>query len=287
MKTLDQIYRYISDCRFPDEDWQKILTYCRRRYRGGKIHKALYPKSDSTFNHFRKWVNDGFGAGDMVSYGKTMGVVGSSTPSGITLAAYCDYEGNLIIRDMEVQDPERLLPLENTRQVDLKRLIFEKGMAFYVRTGKFNKLYTPEKYFYVIIDNPRDEYPGVGMYLESDKSKHHFVAYLSKDKLELDCWINSDYTPLKPATEADIKRLHSATSKAGWSYNERCHKFIKTPQRGQDNVYWYLNDRFELVMDRDNGAKKHKERWDAGNYILDYTEGVLFMQEVRQMRGKA
>lgn len=287
MKTLDQIYRYISDCRFPDEDWQKILTYCRRRYRGGKIHKALYPKSDSTFNHFRKWVSDGFGAGDMVSYGKTMGVVGSSTPSGIILAAYCDYEGNLIIQDMKVQDPERLLPLEEARQVDLKRLIFEKGMAFYVRNGKFDKLYTPEKYFYVTIDNPRDEYPSVGMYLESYKSKHHFVAYLSNDKLEMDCWINSNYTPLKPATEADIKRLHSVTSKAGWSYNERCHQFIKAPQRGQDNVYWYLNDRFELVMDRDNGAKKHKERWEAGNYILDYTEGVLFMQEVRQMRGKA
>ena len=41
MKTLDQIYRYTSDCQFSDGDWQKILDYCRKLYGGGKIHKAM------------------------------------------------------------------------------------------------------------------------------------------------------------------------------------------------------------------------------------------------------
>ena len=41
MKTLDQIIRYTSQCRFPDDDWQKVLAYCRERFKGGKIHKAL------------------------------------------------------------------------------------------------------------------------------------------------------------------------------------------------------------------------------------------------------
>lgn len=125
------------------------------------------------------------------------------------------------------------------------------------------------------------------MYLESDKSKHHFAAFLCGKILQMDCWIDTNYTPLQSASEADIQRLHSATSKKGWSYNERCHKFIKTPKRGKNNVYWYLNDRFELVMDRDNGTKKHTERLEAGNYILDYTEGLMFMKEVKKMRGKA
>lgn len=287
MKTLNQIYRYTSDCRFPDEDWEKVLAYCRKRFKGGKIHKALYPKADSTYRQFRKWIESGLGAGDYVSYGNTMGIVGSSTPSGIILAAYCDYEGNLIINDMKVLEPERLQLLEEPRLSAFKQLIFEKGLDFYVRNGKFDKLYTPEKYFYATIERPNSDEVGVGMYLESDNSNHHFLAYLCGDKLQMDCWINSDYTPLKPATEADIKRLHAAASKDGWSYNERAHKFIKIPQKSTNNVYWYLNDRFELVMDRDNGAKKHQERWNAGNYILDYTEGLLFMREVKMMRGKA
>lgn len=287
MKTFNQIYRYTSDCCFPDEDWQRVLEYCRDHFEGGKIRKALAPKSNSTYEQFQDWIKTGFGPGDMVSYGNTMGVVGSSTPDGIVLAAYCDYEGNLIINDMEVLEPERLKPLEERRKVELKRLMFEKGVDFYVRDGKVDKLYTPEKYFYVTIENPDKDKPNIGMYLESDNSKHHFLAYLDGNKLRMDCWVDPKYTPLKSATEADIKRLHTATSKAGWIYNERCHQFIKAPKKGQDNIYWYLNDRFELVMDKDNGTKKHMQRLEAGNYILDYAEGVLFMKEVRKMRGKA
>ena len=287
MKTLNQIYRYTSDCRFPDEDWQEVLAYCRKHFKGGKIHKSQYPKSDSTYRQFCEWIKNGFGAGDMVSYGNTMGIVGHSTPAGIVLAAYCDFDGNLIVNDMRVLEPHRLQPLEEPRATELKRLIFERKLYFHVRNGKFDTLYTPEKYFYATIEDINNNEPGVGMYLESDNSKHHFLAYLYRNKLSMDCWIDSDYTPLKPASEADIKRLHAATSKHGWFYNERCHQFVKVPKKGTNNVYWYLNDRFELIMDRDDGTKKHTDKWEAGNYFTDYTEGVYFMKEVRKMRGKA
>lgn len=287
MKTLNQIFRYTFDCRFSDEDWQKVLAYCRKWFKGGKIHKSQQPKSDSTYLQFLEWVEFGFGPGDYVSYGNTMGIIGSCTPAVTTLAAYCDYEGNLIINDMEVLEPERLKPLEAPRILELKRLLFEKGVDFYVRNGQFGKLYTPKQYFYATIENPNSDEPNVGMFLESDNSKYHFLAYLEGDELRMDYWVDSNYTPLKPATEADIKRLHIATSNQGWFYNERCHQFVKAPKKGTNNVYWYLNEYFELVMDRDNGSKKHLERFNAGNYILDYTEGLLFMKEVKKMRGKA
>lgn len=287
MKTLNQIYRYTTDCHFPDEDWQKVLDFCRKRFKGGKIHKSQNPIAESTYEQFLEWVDNGLGAGDMVSYGKTMGVVGSSTPNGIVLSAYCDYDGNLIVNDMEVLEPSRLRPLEDEKKVELGKLIFDNGLDFYVRYGRFDKLYTPKKYFYAVIDRPERGEPNVGMYLESEGSKHHFLAYLNGKKLQMDCWIDSDYTPLRPATEADIKRLHTATSKAGWVYNERCHQFINPPKKGKNNVYWYLNEFFELVMDRDDGSKKHTQRYEAGNYIMDYPEGVLFMKEVRKLRGKA
>ena len=287
MKSLDQIYRYTSDCQFSDEDWQKVLTYCKTRFNGGKIHRAQNPKGTSTYQQFLEWEGEGFAPGNMVAYGNTMGVVGSVTSEKIVLAAYCDYEVNLIINNMEVLEPKRLMILDEDRKIKLKRMIFDKGLDFYVRNGKFEKLYTPKKYFYVTIDNPYSDEPNVGIYLESEGSKSHFLAYLDKDGLKMDCWIENDYTPLRQATDKDIRELHAATSKAGFVYNERCHQFVKAPKKGRDNVYWYLNDRFELVMDRDNGTKKHTERLNAGNYILDYTEGILFMKEVRKMRGKA
>lgn len=154
MKTLNQIYRYISDCQFPDEDWQKVLAYCRKRFKGGNIRVSQIPKSTSTYQEFLDWIEFGFGAGDFVSYGNTMGVVGNSTPAGVILAAYCDYDGNLIVNDMEVLEPERLKPLDEARILQLKRLLFEKGVDFHVRFGKFEKLYTPKNIFMALLKTP-------------------------------------------------------------------------------------------------------------------------------------
>ena len=287
MKTLDQIYRYTYDCRFPEEDWQKILTYCRERFKGGKIHKAKYPKSDSTYKQFMNWIDNGFGSGDMVSYGKTMGIVSHSTPESIHLAAYCDYDGNLIVKDMKILDASRLSLLDESRRIELNRLMFDKRLEFYVRRCEIGELYTPKKYFYVAIDSGYNDLADVGMYLESDGCKHHFLAFIKGNKLKMDCWIDAEYTPLRPAEDSEIQRLHAAASKAGWSYNERLHQFVQIPSRGHDNAYWYLNDRFEIVMDRDDGSRKHTERFNAGNYFVDNTEAVMFMKNVRKIRGKA
>ena len=286
MKTLNQIFRYTSDCRFPDEDWQKVLAYCRQHFKGGKIHKAINPKSGSTYDQFCEWIESGIGVGDLVSYGNTMGVVSVSTPSVTRLGAYCDFEGNLIVNSMDILEPERLTPLDESRSKALKELIFQHGLDFYVRAAKFDKIYTPEKYFYVTVENPNSNEPNVGMFLESVDSKYYFVAYLNGNKLQLNCCIDSDCTPLRCATEADIKRLHKATKAAGLVFNERSHKFIRPPKKGHDNIYWYMNDRFELVMDRDNNTHVHISRWEAGNYFTEHREGAMFIIKVKKLRGK-
>lgn len=285
MKTLDQIIRYTSQCRFPDDDWKMVLSYCRERFKGGKIHKSISPISESTYDQFIKWIDSGFGSGDLVSYGNTMGVIGDCTPATTTLIAYCDYEGNLIIKRMDVRDVFRLQRLDEERSRELKRKIYDRGFDIVQRTAKLTELYTPKENFYVAFGDVEFGDLCVGMYLESKGCSHHFSALLDgKDKLQMDCWIDIECTPFRPATEKDIQRLHQATSNAGWSFNGRTNSFIKMPKRGHNNVYWYLNDRFEIVLDKDNGSNKHTERYEAGNYFIDNTEALLFMKEVRNIR---
>ncbi len=286
MKTLNQIYRYTTECRFPDEDWQEVLAYCRERFKGGKIHKSMNPVSTSTFQQFLSWIDNGYGAGDYVAYGNTMGIVKSSTPSGVVLAAYCDYEGNLIVNNMPVLHPERLAPLDEERIRKFKRLMYDAGKEFYVRSNIVSELYTPKKYFYVTFDDGQSIEPCVGMFLKSEDCKYYFVALLRNNKIELNACVNSEYTPLKQAEETDIKRLHQAASDAGLSYNERTHQFIKNQKRGGNNVYHYLNEKFEIVSDRDNGSSKHTQRYEAGNYFVDYTEALMFQKDVLRLRGK-
>lgn len=286
MKTLNQIIRYTSQCSFQDDDWQMVLAYCRERYGGGKIHKSLSPISESTYDEFIEWIDSGFGAGDFVSYGNTMGVIGDCTPKITKLIAYCDYDGNLMLKKtMEVETVSRLQRLDKERMQVLKKKIYDKGLDINQRTASMVELYMPKENFYVTLGD--EEYGDfrIGMYLESNGHSHHFSAFLDeKGKLKMDCWIDIECTPFRPASEKDIQRLHQATSDAGWSFNGRTNSFIKAVRRGHNNVYWYLNDRFEIVMDKDNSSKKHTERYGVGNYFIDYTEALLFMKEVINIR---
>ena len=283
MKILDQIYRYTSDCRFPEDDWSKVLDFCRNLFGGGNIHKSMRPKSDSTYEQFLNWIECGFGSGDMICYGNTMGIISSSTPDNTTLAAYCDFDGNLIVKEMKVLDVDRLKLLDSDRCSELNKLMYQDGFEYDVRLGKAIELYIPQKYFYVTLNNNSNKYNDVGMYLESDGCNHHFLAYLTGNELKMDCWINADYTPFKKAKDSDIKRLHSAASHAGWSFNERTKQFIKLKKKNRNNHYWYMNDRFEILSDIDNGAKKHTDRYNIGNYFVDQTEALLFLREVMDL----
>lgn len=284
MKTLNQIIRYTFQCRFPDEDWQKVLDYCRERFKGGKIHRSIKPISDSTYDQFIEWIDRGLGSGDLVSYGNTMGIVCSSTPDKTFLAAYCDYEGNLIDRQMEVLNPERLRPLDDERSRVFRKLMIDNGLDYSTRSHITIPLYTPKENFYVIIGNNDYGTADVGMYLESDGYKYKFAALVHKGELMMDCWIDTDYTPLRKADAPDVQRFHKAISKAGYTYNSRVKQFVKQPNIGSDNIYYYLNDRFDIITEKDNGEDKHAERFAVGNYFLDYGEALMFMKEIRKMR---
>lgn len=285
MKTLNQIIRYTFQCRFSDEDWQKVLAYCKERFRGGKIHKAIKPISSSTFEQFMEWIDNGLGSGDMVSYGNTMGIVCNSTPERIFITAYCDYDGNLINGEMEILNPERLRLLDEDRSRQLRKLLIDNQLDYSTQSHGLVPLYTPKENFYVVIGNNDNGLADVGMYLESDGYKHKFAAIIQDGKLKMDCWIDTDYTPLKKAGEKDVQRFHKAISKAGYTYNARVKQFIQQPNVGSDNIYYYLSDRFDIVTEKDNGEDKHAARFAVGNYFLDFGEALMFMKEIRKMRG--
>lgn len=272
----------MSQCRFPADDWQKVLDYCRIRFKGGKIHKAKRPISDSTYEQFVDWIENGYGCGDYVAYGRTKGVVGDSTPDVFELIAYCDYEGRLIVQKLPNIDKSRLRPLAEEQKMELKKILFDNSIRCNVENAVMSKMNTPKKYSYVIIKDGNGRVTSIGMWLESNGCETHFAALFENNTLHLDYWKQTDYTPFEFASNTDIKRLHQAISKEGYIFSERMKQFVKAPERGGCNVYWYLNDRFRLEMDRDDGSSRHTERFKVGNYFIDQTLGVLFMDDVKK-----
>lgn len=284
MKTLEQIIRYTSHCSFQDDDWQKVLNFCRERYSGGKLHRALSPISESTFEEFLKWIDNGFGSGDIVRYGHTSGIVGSSTPDRTYLAAYLDFDGKLIAKELDVF-PGKLIRLIGDTGSHFEKAMFENKLDFSPRVGRMVKMYIPKKFSYATMYDKKTCQSLVGMYLESDdKGNYHFSAIISSGKLFFDHYVPSNCTPLKPSSQKEIKLLHQIAAKNGYILNGRTCQFVKSIKRGEKNSYWYINDRFEVVADKDNGSKKHNDRYDVGNYFIDYTEALLFAKSIIEKR---
>lgn len=284
MKSLNQIKRYTSHCRFPDEDWQKVLAFCRERFRGGKIHKCQKPISDSTYEKFLEWIDDGFGSGDMISYGNTSGIIVSSTPQTTIITAYRDFDDNLMRGEMVIRDEKRLKRLDEEESRKLRKRLIKNGLEYSLQSHGLVPLCTLKENLYVVIGN--DEYgtADVGLYLESDGCKHKFAGLVKDGELMLDCWIDTDYTPLRKASDDAIHRFHRAVSKAGLTYNARYKKFVEQPRVGTNNCYYYLSDRFDIVTERDNGKSVHAQRFAAGNYFLNQAEALEFAVLVRKLR---
>lgn len=283
MKTIEQIIRYTSQCEFPEDDWQLVLDYCRNSYSGGKIHKALKPKDKSTYRQFLEWIDNGFGSGDIVRYGHTSGIVSLATPNKIVLGAYCDFEGNLIMQELEVF-PNKVMPLEDKPKREFRELVFSKGYDFSVRNGRFAELYIPKKYSYVSFNYDDNPSVSIGMYLESRDNKYYFAALLLNGELMIDCSIDCRCTPLKASTLKEIQTLHSKAAKEGWTLEGRTNTFTQKQTRNYKGKYWHLTDRFTVIADMDMGGAKHDERYEVGNYFIDETEAVLFAQEIIRKR---
>ncbi|MGN1089503.1 MAG: hypothetical protein ACI4Q6_03805, partial [Huintestinicola sp.] len=59
--------------------------------------------------------------------------------------------------------------------------------------------------------------------------------------------------------------------------------FVKKGKRGDNNVYYYLNDKLEIVLDKDNGTARHSERFNAGNYFVDLARALIFMERIKKI----
>ena len=283
MKTIEQIVRHTSQCEFTEDDWQKVLDYCRTNFTGGKIHKALKPSYKSDYCQFIDWIDNGLGAGDIVLYGHTVGIVSVSVPTTMILAAYCDYDGKLIVKDLEVFQG-KACHASPVQKSDFRKLLFDNGYDFSVKNGKLFELYSPKKYSYVTFVIEGSSSVNIGMYLDSDSCQYHFAALLMNGEIYVDHKIDKRCTPLKPSTLKEVQTLHSKAAKNGWVLNSKTNAFVQKSKRNYKGRYWYITDRFTVTADKDSGNGVHDERYEVGNYFIDQTEAVLFAKEIIEKR---
>ena len=282
-KTLDQVWRYVSDHRFEPGDWEKVVAFANSMGWRNMFRNRKEAEYTSTYAEFEWWLENGIAPGDFVRYGDMLAVVESWERGGAAVFAAYTFQGRLIQKRMEVLNPERIIKAGEEDRRRLLGLLDENKIFFNVRMRAICEMYTPEKYAYVSFDTGSRETSGIGMYSGSDDSGYRFVAFLGEGGLKMDYQSGPGYAVFKKLLRKDVQKLHAAASAEGYIFNERTRTFVKAGRVGHNNVYWYLNDRFNIVKDVDNGSEKHKDRFDAGNYFLDQTEAALFAQMLIEM----
>ena len=291
MKTVSQIKQYLSKCRFSNEDWQIVRAYCKEHF-NCKVSRSRNPESPiSTPDMFIDWLENGYGAGDIIMYRQTPAMVGYSIPGHFVIAAYFSLENftpvsELVFRKIEVGDRFRktITPADAESANRLRTAIYNKGLRFNMRLVEFCKLYNPEKKTLVTAENVHTGDRYTGIYLGTSDGFHSMAAidkngkYKSEERFDVNDYILS-------LTEKGEERKHQKMlAKRGEYFNPRMHALLPASPNGRDGVYWYLNDRFVIVQDKDNGSAKHKQRCDVGNYFIDYHKALIFMSMIRKIR---
>lgn len=283
MKTKEQIAKYTSQCRFTDEDWQKVLDYCRERFGGGRIHKAMRPVSNSTYSQFLDWIDNGYGVGDVVRYGHTLGIVGAYTPDYACLAAYLSFDDELIEQKLEVFIYKIIKPTQN--DIDkLNNLLKQQGLSFSVSLTCLMKTYQPTNGDIVRIST--DFMQTTGIFRTSDGTSLYFYVYVSEGDILKDYSVPVGSVTITKPTKTDVERLQVALAKKGmeWSARHKTLKVVENTRSAKGGKYWYLSERFSVCADIDMYSKKHNERHKIGNYFCSYGDAVLFMQKVKDFR---
>lgn len=285
MKTKDQILRYISQCVFPDDDWQKVLDYCREKFGGGKAHRAIrpLPNSESTYQQFLEWIDNGIGVGDVVRYGRTLGIIGAYTPGYARLAAYLSMDGELIENAIEIAK-DKIYKVNEFEEAEIKRKLLSNGLEFSVSMSCCIKAYQPKNGEIVRVTEGKNKTTAI--FRKIDGEYVCFYVYVDGSKVIKDKRCDRSDIEMSAPTKTDKNKLEIAlaNNKLEWSSRYKVLRSLEYSRATKNGRYWYLGDKFSVCSDVDKYTVLHNERYKFGNYFVSYKEAILFSQKVVELR---
>lgn len=286
MKTKNQILRYVSQCSFPEDDWQQVLDYCREHFGGGNAHKSQHPLSESTYQQFLDWIDNGVGVGDIVSYGHTFGVVGGYSPKAAYLSAYLSFDGRLIVEKMDV-DAGRLRIAKPKDAEKFNQLMADDSLRFSVKTSTLIRAYIPTDGDFVRVSKGRKILPAI--FKADDGQRYHFYVVVSgKSIFENEIYNKDDVTILTPTKTENLRLLETLfVNGLEWSVKDKKLREMSDKRAKKRERYYYITDTLDIESDADAYTKVHDRRFKCGNYFPNFQEAFRMREKIVDVIKKA
>lgn len=292
MKTPDQIYRHVTHCKFTEKDWERVKAFCNNM----KIRTARHPISTSTFDEFVDWYENGYGSGDLVKYGNTVGIVGDDVPAYVNkedknaqptrliyLVAFLDYNKEVFINDLDIRDPQRVERLNEEESQEWKQKFFEAGLDYDIKEAHVMEIPKLKRGLYYKFPFSEGTNFQMGMLEDVRYGKYHFSCYSDNGKILTDHWVDINNVPLRSATLKDIERFHNQLGRSGFILDPQKGIYVKKPTRN-GSMYWYVDELFRVCAAKNDGSKKHENRWLAGNYFADIAKAQAFVDRIIKIK---
>lgn len=284
MKSIEQTRRYLSQCLFSDEDWGKVLAFCKEIYGGGNVHRPKRGAIAVTYDDFIEWHCNMPGYGDIVEYGHMIGLVGKCAPSKYGLIAYIGLMGELIQKELEVA-PDRLRIADKDKVASFNQLMAENGVCYSVKLGIIVPVSIPDDGTFVMATINGKKLHGVFKGINGSDYSFHFIE--NDEGRITEASVPIAKCSIELAHKQEGLELFNIFTRLGVSWNPREKKFYEVTQRSpKGEKYWYLNDRFGIVLARDFYTPVHNARYKSGNYFSSYQTSLAFLDALKDLREK-
>ena len=282
MKSIEQTNKYLSSCIFDDSGWERVLSFCREQYGGGKVHRPRRGIFRVDFADFLVWFQHMPGQGEVVRYGSVIGMVGKCTPSEYTLCAYLGQNQQLILKDMVVL-PHKLTLATPSETKMLKALMFESGVVYSVNLGMFVDVYVPDNGDFVVVKHSKITKRGIFDHVESGT---YVFYYLDNQENRIEpSSIPIDECEITSASSKEGMELLETLARIGVMWNAKDKQFLPVPMKAVlGGKYWYISDKFYVCQTKDLQTPVHKERYKNGNYFTSYAEALVFLKRLKGLR---
>ena len=283
MKTKEQVIRHIANCKFSDEDWGKVLEYCKK-HKWTDIHRSQQPKDNSTYEQFTDWVDNGFGSGDIVYVGRVVGIVGDQLPTHTYLAVSINDEGRLVQEGWNI-DAEKAKPAPKQERQKILAMMEAEQMMFNVRLAKMVRRKGVKPYERAEFTHWGKTCYGIASSVDDKKIRFTFI--ISDGKLKKDAIIRVGDAVFKPIGKKGINIISKVLAENGLMWDAHNHELVEVAKRAEiGGTYWYISDKFSVVSAIEYGKGISTERYEAGNYFMEFSEAFDLMMRIRKTRAE-
>lgn len=294
MKTKKQVEHFLKQKKFKSKsEFDGINSFCLTKF-NLKTHvpSKYFPeeKSALTYNAFWEWVEYGFGAGEAVKWGNSIGLVNGGDTDNVEICFRID--GNTP-NPKPITVPYTDVTLTGESALNrLKLGLVECGKEFVTRFFIVSDKFIPssgnlvsfmnyktgaEGYGVVRGVNPQNEVWMYCYFTQGETVKYSMNEFLGRVE-------DFQFTSIS-AADYPRKLLDAELAKVGKTWNHHQKRVEPLQMKVKPGEpYWYLTEKLVVASAVEKGAVVSHKRYLAGNYFKRHEDAERMMQAEMELR---